>query len=390
MVETLAHFQAAKAFDDQVSFILDIGGQDMKAIFVEEGFIQNIEINEACSSGCGSFIESFASSMGYSVAQFAQKACEAKAPCDLGTRCTVFMNSRVKQALREGAEIQDISAGLAYSVIKNALHKVLKVTNTDQLGDHIVVQGGTFRNPAVQKAMENLLERKVTCPEMAELMGAYGAALSARDHVQTNGNGSSSFVGLDNLETVSDYSRHLIRCKGCENKCAVTRMKFPNGNIFYSGNRCENIFTNSGKPERKGISLPALKYDLLFDRVMEPETPPKLTIGIPRVLNLFENFPFWNTLLVECGIKVQLSAPSSNALYQKGAAHIMSENLCYPAKLVSGHIIDLIEAGVDRIFYPMVFYEENQFRDAANSFNCPVVSGYPDVILSVIDPQRQS
>jgi len=389
MVETLAHFQAAKAFDNQVSFILDIGGQDMKAIFVEEGFIQNIEINEACSSGCGSFIESFASSMGYSVAQFAQKACEAKAPCDLGTRCTVFMNSRVKQALREGADIQDISAGLAYSVIKNALHKVLKVTNTDQLGDHIVVQGGTFRNPAVHKAMENLLERDVTCPEMAELMGAYGAALAARDHVHCKGNGSSSFVGLDNLETVSDYTRRLIRCKGCENKCAVTRMKFPNGNIFYSGNRCENIFTNRGKPERKGISLPALKYDLLFDRVMEPETPPKLTIGIPRVLNQFENFPFWNTLLVECGIKVQLSAPSSNALYQKGAAHIMSENLCYPAKLVSGHIIDLIETGVDRIFYPMVFYEENQFSDAANSFNCPVVSGYPDVILSVIDPQRR-
>jgi len=389
MVETLAHFRAATAFDEEVSFILDIGGQDMKAIFVKDGFIQSIEINEACSSGCGSFMESFASSMGYNVADFAQLACQAEAPCDLGTRCTVFMNSRVKQALREGAEINDISAGLAYSVIKNALHKVLKVTNTDQLGEHIVVQGGTFRNPAVQKAMEHLLGRRVTCPDMAELMGAYGAALTARDSYRSNGHGSSRFVGLENLETVGDYARRLIRCQGCENKCAVTRMKFPNGNIFYSGNRCEKMFTNSGKAERQGINLPAIKYGLLFDRETTPGTTPKLTIGIPRVLNLFENFPFWNTLFVECGIKVQLSVPSNNDLFQKGTAHIMSENLCFPAKLVSGHIIDLVEAGVDRIFFPMVFYEENHFSDAANSYNCPVVSGYADVIRSVIDPQRK-
>jgi predicted nucleotide-binding protein (sugar kinase/HSP70/actin superfamily) len=389
MVETLAHFRAAKAFDEHVSFILDIGGQDMKAIFVKDGFIQNIEINEACSSGCGSFIESFARSMGYNVADFAQKACDAKAPCDLGTRCTVFMNSRVKQALREGAEINDISAGLAYSVIKNALHKVLKVTNTDQLGEHIVVQGGTFRNPAVQKAMEGLLGRRVTCPDMAELMGAYGAALTARDSYNDNGLEASTFVGLERLESVSNYEKRLIRCRGCENNCAVTKMTFPTGNVFYSGNRCEKIYTNSGKAEREGINLPALKYELLFDRVMEPESTPKLTVGIPRVLNQFENFPFWNTLFVECGIKVQLSAPSSNSVFQKGTAHIMSENLCFPAKLVSGHIMDLIEAGVDRIFFPMVFYEESSFSDSANSYNCPVVSGYADVIRSVIDPQRK-
>jgi predicted CoA-substrate-specific enzyme activase len=389
MVETLAHFRAATAFDEDVSFILDIGGQDMKAIFVKDGFIQNIEINEACSSGCGSFIESFARSMGYDVAEFAQLACQAMAPCDLGTRCTVFMNSRVKQALREGAEINDISAGLAYSVIKNALHKVLKVTNTDQLGDHIVVQGGTFRNPAIQKAMERLLGRQVTCPDIAALMGAYGAALAARDNYLSNGRGSSQFVGLGNLDAVGDYDKRLIRCQGCENKCAVTRLKFPNGNIFYSGNRCEKMFTNSGKADRQGISLPAIKHDLLFDRGKTPESTPRLTIGIPRVLNLFENFPFWNTLFVECGIKVQLSAPSSNDVFQKGTAHIMSENLCYPAKLVSGHIIDLLEMGVDRIFFPMVFYEETHFSDAANSYNCPVVSGYADVIRSVIDPQRR-
>ncbi len=389
MVETLAHFRAAKAFDEQVSFILDIGGQDMKAIFVKDGFIQNIEINEACSSGCGSFIESFARSMGYDVADFAQKARAAEAPCDLGTRCTVFMNSRVKQALREGAEINDISAGLAYSVIKNALHKVLKVTNTDLLGDHIVVQGGTFRNPVIRKAMEQLLGKPVTCPDMAELMGAYGAALTARDSYNGDGYGMSSLVELKKLESVIDYDKRLIRCRGCENNCAVTKMVFPNGNVFYSGNRCEKIFSNSGKAERDGISLPAVKYELLFNRKLEPESEPRLTIGIPRVLNQFENFPFWNTLLVECGIKVRLSKPSSNTVFQKGTAHIMSENLCYPAKLVSGHIMELIEAGVDRIFFPMVFYEENSFSDSANSYNCPVVSGYADVIRSVINPQRK-
>jgi predicted CoA-substrate-specific enzyme activase len=389
MVETLAHFRAAKAFDEQVSFILDIGGQDMKAIFVKDGFIQNIEINEACSSGCGSFIESFARSMGYNVADFAQKACEAEAPCNLGTRCTVFMNSRVKQALREGAEINDISAGLAYSVIKNALHKVLKVTNTDLLGDHIVVQGGTFRNPAVQKAMEGLLGKPVTCPDLAELMGAYGAALTARDSYRSNGPEASTLVELERLESVIDYDKRLIRCRGCENNCAVTKMIFPNGNVFYSGNRCEKIYSNSGKAEREGISLPAIKYDLLFARNMEPDSSPRLTVGIPRVLNQFENFPFWNTLFVECGIKVQLSKASSNAVFQKGTAHIMSENLCFPAKLVSGHIMELIDAGVDRIFFPMVFYEENSFSDSVNSYNCPVVSGYADVIRSVIDPQRK-
>ncbi len=389
MVETLAHFRAAKAFDENVSFILDIGGQDMKAIFVRDGFIQNIEINEACSSGCGSFIESFARSMGYSVADFAQKACAAEAPCDLGTRCTVFMNSRVKQALREGAEINDISAGLAYSVIKNALHKVLKITSTDQLGEHIVVQGGTFRNPAVQKAMEELLGRPVTCPDIAELMGAYGAALTARDSCCDDERITSTFVGLADLKSVGNYERRLIRCRGCENNCAVTKMIFQNGNIFYSGNRCEKMFTNSGKAERKGISLPAFKYDLLFKRKMEPKSTPRLTIGIPRVLNQFENFPFWNTLLVECGIKVMISSPSSNPVFQKGTTYIMSDNLCFPAKLASGHIMDLIEAGVDRIFFPMVFYEENNFSDSVNSFNCPVVSGYADVIRSVIDPKRK-
>ncbi len=389
MVETLAHYRAAKAFDKDVSFILDIGGQDMKAIFIKEGQIQNIEINEACSSGCGSFIENFARGMGYGVADFAQLACASQTPYNLGTRCTVFMNSRVKQALREGTNIQDISAGLAFSVIKNALHKVLKITNIDVLGDHIVVQGGTFRNPAVQKALEQLIGKPVVCPDLAELMGAYGAALSARDQFMNGENGSSSFVGLESISAIGDYVRKEIRCRGCENKCVVTKLGFPNGNYFFSGNRCEKIYSNGGRAERKGVSMPALKYNLLFDRETAPKSEPRLTIGIPRVLNLFENYPFWNTLFIECGFQVTLSAPSSNLLYQDGAMHIMSENLCFPGKLVSGHIMDLIKAGVDRIFYPMVFYEKSEFEDANNSFNCPVVSGYPDVVRSAIDPQKK-
>ncbi len=394
MVETLAHFRAAKAFDPQVTFILDIGGQDMKAIFIKEGQIQNIEINEACSSGCGSFIQSFARNMGYGVADFAQLACSAESPYNLGTRCTVFMNSRVKQALREGAKINDISAGLAYSVIKNALHKVLKITNTNILGEHIVVQGGTFRNPAVQKALELLIGRPVVCPDLAELMGAYGAALTARDTYRSGENEASSFIGLNRIAELGEYRRHDIRCRGCENKCTVTKLGFPNGNSFFSGNRCEKIYSNGGKAERKGVSVPALKYALLFDRepdgeVRRCDAPSALTIGMPRVLNMFENYPFWHALLTECGLKVQLSAPSSNALYQGGAAQIMSENLCFPGKLVSGHIMDLVQAKVDRIFYPMVFYEKNEFADASNTYNCPVVSGYPDVVRSAINPQEK-
>ncbi len=389
MVETLAHFRAAKAFDKDVTFVLDIGGQDMKALFIKDGHIQNIEINEACSSGCGSFIESFARNMGYNVADFAQLACTANAPYDLGTRCTVFMNSKVKQALREGADISDISAGLAYSVIKNALHKVLKITNTDILGERIVVQGGTFRNPAVQKALEESIGRSVICPDMAELMGAYGAALTAHDSFVNGSQEASTFIGLCRIDENDEFDRKEIRCRGCENKCAVTKLQFPNGNSFFSGNRCERIYANSGKAERQGVSMPALKYKLLFERETTPPSDPILTIGIPRVLNMYENYPFWHTLFAACGIQVVLSAASSNDLYQSGAMHIMSDNLCFPGKLVSGHVMDLIEAGVDRIFYPMVFYERNEFSDANNSFNCPVVSGYPDVVRSAIDPERK-
>ncbi len=387
MVETLAHFRAARAFDPQVSFILDIGGQDMKAIFVRDGFIENIEINEACSSGCGSFIESFSRSMGYPVQEFALIACDSQAPCDLGSRCTVFMNSRVKQALREAASVNDISAGLAYSVIKNALHKVLKIVDMSVLGDHIVVQGGTFRNPAVQKAMENLTGKSVTCPDLAELMGAYGAALTARDSYARNGHKQSTFVGLDEMEGVGHYQKKQIQCRGCENRCAVTKLLFPNQNVFFTGNRCERIYTNRGEKVAGGMSVHEEKYRLLFERETQPEGSPRQVIGIPRVLNMYENFPFWNTLLVECGFSVQLSEASSNEVFKKGTSSVMSENICFPAKLVHGHIENLIVKGVDRIFYPMVFYESEEFCDATNSFNCPIVSGYPDVVRSAINPE---
>jgi len=388
MVETLAHFRGATAFDDKVSFILDIGGQDMKAIFVRDGQIQNIEINEACSSGCGSFIEAFASSMEYDVSEFSQMACVAEKPCDMGSRCTVFMNSRVKQALREAAKVEDISAGLAYSVIKNALHKVLKITDTSVLGDHIVVQGGTFLNPAVQRAMEKLLGKPVIYPDIAELMGAYGAALTGRDSYQNNGSAPSTSWEFSNVEAAAVYQKRLIHCGGCENRCTVTKLIFQNQNVFYTGNRCERIYTNKGEMKRAGINLAEYKYELLFNRERNPEGVPLHTIGIPRVLNMFENFPFWNTLFIECGLKVHLSNPSSNDLYEKGAGTVMSENICFPAKLVHGHIFDLIEAGVDRIFLPMVFYENKEFSDADNHYNCPIVAGYADVIRSAIDPEE--
>lgn len=390
IVETLAHYRAARAFDPKVSFVLDIGGQDMKAIFVRDGHIQRIEINEACSSGCGTFIETFARSLGHSVSEFAQAACLSTGPCDLGTRCTVFMNSRVKQSLREGAAVGDISAGLAYSVIKNALHKVLKLTDTSVLGDRIVVQGGAFLNPAIHKALERVLEVEVICPDKAELMGALGAALEARDTYRRMGREESQSVGLgiglDNLASASQYRKQSLRCRGCENNCAITKLTFPNKNVFYTGNRCERIFSNRGRKVERGANLHAQKRDLLFNRPAEPAGAARLTIGIPRALNFYENYPFWCTLFVESGFRVRLSDPSSSAIFESGARTVMSENICFPAKLLHGHIFNLIDAGVDRIFYPMVFYEKREFSDAINCFNCPIVSGYPDVVRSAIDP----
>ena len=389
LVETLAHTRAAHAFDPAVSFILDIGGQDMKAIFLSHGEVRRIEINEACSSGCGSFLETFAGSLGYNVADFAQLACAAAGPCDLGTRCTVFMNSKVKQAQREGAAVSDIAAGLAYSVIKNALHKVLKITDPAGLGEHILVQGGAFRNPAVRRALELLLGRAVTCPDIAELMGAYGAALAARDQWQSAPE-PSRFAALTAIEGASHYSKKEIRCRGCTNQCAVTKLQFPNGNSFHTGNRCERIYSNRGASRAKGANLLDEKQRLLFERPTRPAGLPRLTLGLPRVLNMYDNYPFWATLFVECGIAVQLSEPSSNALYECGASTITAENICFPAKLAHGHLLNLIAAGVDRIFYPMITFEHGEFRGADNSYNCPIVTGYPEVLGSAINPERRA
>jgi len=389
IVETMAHCLAAQQFEPDVSFILDIGGQDMKAISIVDRVVVDIHINEACSSGCGSFIETFANSLGYPVEEFAEIACGQNAPFDLGTRCTVFMNSKVKQALREGASISDISAGLAYSVVKNALFKVLKLKSTEQLGEKIVVQGGTFRNPAVLRAAELLLNKEVVRPDISELMGAYGAALSALSAHRATRGASVPMVLLENQEAQAIFDKKEVYCRGCENSCAVLELSFGNRNRFFTGNRCERYFSNNPDARHKGKNLLEEQLKLLFERNMEPAGKPRLTYGIPRCLNMYENFPFWNAFLTTCGFGVVLSAFSSQKLYAKGTSTVMSENICFPAKLAHGHLFDLVDKKVDRIFYPTVVYEQNEFEDALNSFNCPVVTGYPDLIKSAINPEKK-
>ncbi len=407
IVETLGHFRAASEMIKDVSFILDIGGQDMKAIFIDGGVITNIEINEACSSGCGSFIETFARSMGYQVEKFAKKGVHSKAPADLGTRCTVFMNSKVKQSFREGATVEDISAGLAFSVIKNCFYKVLKIKDTSVLGENIVVQGGTFRNPGVHRAMELLLGREVICSTIPELMGAYGAALKAKDIWQEEISKektakTSTFIGLDNLDIAKNSKSRLIKCKGCENRCSITKLTFDSNKVFYTGNKCERYFTNKGTKHQRGKNLLGYKLDLLFSELDKTESNKKgsersrssgkknrVRIGIPRVLNLFDNLPFWQRLFEDSGLDVVLSPPSNKDIQEMGARTVMSENICFPAKLTNGHILSLGKMKVDRIFYPMVVFERMEYGNSLNEFNCPIVSGYPDVIKNAVIPQRR-
>jgi predicted CoA-substrate-specific enzyme activase len=384
IVETIAHFKAAQYFNKDVSFIMDIGGQDMKAIFVSNGIVNRIELNESCSSGCGSFIENFGNSLGYKVPEFAQMACNSSNPFDLGTRCTVFMNSKVKQALKENAHIDDISAGLAISVIKNALYKVLKLRNVDELGKNIVVQGGTFRNPSVHRALEVLTKQEVICSDIPELMGAYGAALVAKEEF-TKSENKSHFIGFKNLFNLNDFETQQLTCKGCENFCLISKFKFNNSKQFYSGNKCEKIFTNKGTIYTKGFNFHDFKYKLLFDGDCKAKNKTKSKIGIPRILNMYENFPFWNTLFTELGYEVILSSSSTMKLYEEGAGTVMSDNICFPAKLVHGHIYDLAKQKVDRIFYPIVIYENQNNAETENSFNCPIVSSYPDVVRSAIN-----
>ena len=395
VVETIAHYTAAKYLDPDVSFIMDIGGQDMKAIFVENGVINRIDLNESCSSGCGSFIQTFGNTLGFKVSDFATMAINAQHPADLGTRCTVFMNSKVKQSLRENASIDDISAGLAISVIKNALYKVLKLRNIEELGEHIVVQGGTFKNPAVHRALETLTGKEVSCTDMPELMGAYGCALLSLNDYQLAISQGKEVLPMQNLEffdDVNNYTTKQLICKGCVNNCTITRFKFDNGSVFYTGNKCEKIFSNSGEKKEPGFNFPDFKFNLLFNRKDFPSDfkynnlP---TVGLPRVLNMYENYPFWHTLLSSLGFNVVLSDESNNRLYESGQGTIMSDNICFPAKLVHGHILNLVNKKVDAIVYPMEFKQKNEYENTDNSFMCPVVSGYADVIKNSLDIDRK-
>ena len=380
LIETLAHYLASRRLSPGVSFILDIGGQDMKAIFVSDGTLVRTEINEACSSGCGTFVETFARSLGFTASDFARIACLAKAPADLGTRCTVFMNSKVKQALREGAGVDDIAAGLAYSVVKNCLFKVLKLRNTEELGDEIVVQGGTMRSDAVTAAFERLTGRSVHRPDKPELMGAYGAAVYAAANVA-----SAAARPLADMLELPQPKCSTLHCRGCENLCSVTKYAFAGDTSYVSGNKCEKVFHNRGTSAVAGVNIYSEKRRLLFDRSEAPKPDGAPVIGIPRALNMYEEYPFWHTLFDTCGMKIILSDPSTFALYESGARCVMSDNLCFPAKLTHGHILNLIARGVDRVFLPYVVYEKQEGANEVNSFNCPIVSGYSDVIKSVND-----
>ena len=380
LIETVAHYLAARRLSPGVSFILDIGGQDMKAIFVSEGALVRTEINEACSSGCGSFIETFARSLGHTAADFARLACLAKAPADLGTRCTVFMNSKVKQALREGAGADDIAAGLAYSVAKNCLFKVLKLRHTEELGNEIVVQGGAMRSDAVVAAFERLTGRTVHRSDKPELMGAYGAAIYAAANAA-----AAKPCPLAELLDIPPPECSTLRCHGCENQCAVTKYIFAGGGVYVSGNKCEKTFHNHGAAAVPGVNIYSEKRRLLFDRAQAPKPEGAPVIGIPRALNMYEEYPFWHALFDACGIKTVLSDFSTFGLYESGARCVMSDNLCFPAKLAHGHILNLIALGVDRVFMPYVVYEKQEGANEANSFNCPIVSGYSDVIRSATD-----
>ncbi len=372
IVETVAHYMAAKRLDPNVSFILDIGGQDMKAIFVDNGVITRIEVNEACSSGCGSFISTFATSLNYEIGDFAQAACFAGSPCDLGTRCTVFMNSKVKQVLREGTSVDNIAAGLSYSVVRNCLYKVLQLKDPALLGDRIVVQGGTMRNDSIVRAFEIMTGKNVSRSDCPELMGALGCAYYAKYSA------TGKAMSLDEMLSQSSYTTRMVKCHGCSNNCAVTQFRFANNNLYYSGNRCEKVFTNRGKTESRCLNAYKKKLSLLFDRGVTLRSP-SLTIGIPRSLNMYEEYPFWHALFTECNIDVKLSAESDYTHYEKSVGQVMSDNICLPAKVVHSHIDNLVGQGVDRIFMPFVVYEK-QMSGMQNSYNCPIVSGYSQII----------
>ena len=422
VVETMAHYRGAEMVSPGVTAVIDIGGQDMKYLAITDGVIDSIAVNEACSSGCGSFLQTFAMSMGLTIQEFTQKALASTHPVDLGSRCTVFMNSSVKQAQKEGASIEDIAAGLCYSVVRNALYKVIKLRDSGELGDTVVVQGGTFLNDAVLRAFELLTEREVTRPNIAGLMGAFGAALTARMHYEDIADDDNAHVGADGRsvdaaaaeesaagdepnaaahagEIVVDGVRHTVSsiltgealnemsmtterdvCKLCQNHCKLTITTFSDGSRFVTGNRCER----GGDAKKKRSDRPNL-YDYKYKRCfayrrLTDKNATRGEIGIPRALNMYENYPFWFTLLTSLGFKVMISGRSSHELFETGIESIASENICYPAKLVHGHIKWLINKGIKTIFYPCVSYEENLVPNTDNHYNCPVVANYPLVV----------
>ena len=381
-IETVAHLRGSRAFLPGVEFILDIGGQDMKCLRVRDGVIEHIMLNEACSSGCGSFIESFAVSMNMDVRAFAQAAVEAKAPVDLGSRCTVFMNSRVKQAQKEGATVGDIAAGLSYSVIKNALFKVIKLRDPKEIGTQVIVQGGTFMSDATLRAFEQLTGVNAVRPDIAGCMGAYGAALLARD--RAGADGISSILSADEIASLTVTQRHA-RCGRCSNNCQLTINDFGGGRRFITGNRCEKgAGHRSNKTEAPNVF--AQKNALLFDREsLDPDAAPRGTVGIPRALNMYENYPFWHTFFTKLGFSVVLSDNSTKQTYEAGIESMPSESVCYPAKLSHGHIMNLIDKDPDFIWMPCVRWERKEDPTAGNCYNCPIVMSYPTALGLNID-----
>ena len=381
-VETVAHYYAAAFFNPDVDCILDIGGQDMKCIKIKNQTVESVQLNEACSSGCGSFIETFAKSLGFSVQDFAKEALFAKNPIDLGTRCTVFMNSKVKQAQKEGALVSDISAGLAYSVIKNALFKVIKLSDAKDLGQHVVVQGGTFYNDAVLRSFEKISGCECVRPDIAGIMGAFGAALIARERHEEGY--QTTMLGIKELEALT-FDTKLTRCKGCTNHCLLTINRFSGNRSYITGNRCER---GLGK-EKTTADIPnlfAYKNERLFSyEPLSINEASRGTVGLPRVLNMYENYPFWATFFKKLGFSVVLSPASTRKIYEMGIDSIPSESECYPAKLAHGHIAWLIHQNVDFIFYPCIPYERNEFPDSNNHYNCPIVTSYAENIKNNVE-----
>ncbi|MDE6607398.1 MAG: 2-hydroxyglutaryl-CoA dehydratase, partial [Lachnospiraceae bacterium] len=383
-VETVAHYYAAAFFNPDVDCILDIGGQDMKCIKIKNQTVDSVQLNEACSSGCGSFIETFAKSLNYSVEDFASAALFAAHPIDLGTRCTVFMNSKVKQAQKEGAEVSDISAGLAYSVIKNALFKVIKVSDASELGKNIVVQGGTFYNNAVLRSFEKIAGCEAIRPDIAGIMGAFGAALIARERFLAAPDYQTSMLTIEQINTLQ-FETSMAKCKGCTNSCRLTINKFSGGRQYISGNRCERGLGKQ-KNENGFPNLFEYKLKRLFSYEPLPADEAKRgSVGIPRVLNMYENYPFWYTFFTELGYRVILSPSSTRQIYELGIESIPSESECYPAKLAHGHVQWLINQKPDFIFYPALFYERNEFEEANNHYNCPIVTSYSENIKNNVE-----